>query len=123
MNYDKDIQYLLRVSITQGCIGYDTINIKYYLGPDMYVPNAFSPNGDGVNDRFRFIPVGITSYEFFRIFNRWGEEIHSSTDFRNGWDGTIKGRPAPVDTYIWILRGKDLNGQTILRKGTVTLVR
>jgi gliding motility-associated-like protein len=123
VTWDKDIQYLLKVSITQGCVAYDTINIKYYAGPEMYVPNAFSPNGDGVNDRFRFIPVGITSYDFFRIFNRWGEEIHSSTDFRDGWDGSFKGRPAPVDTYIWILRGKDLNGETILRKGTVTLVR
>jgi len=123
VNRQEDIQYQLRVSNSQGCVGYDTINIKYYLGPDVYIPNAFSPNGDGMNDRFRFIPVGFVSYDFFRIYNRWGEEIHASTDFRNGWDGTIKGKPAPVDTYIWILRGKDLNGQTILRKGTVTLVR
>ncbi|GAA0523619.1 PKD domain-containing protein [Chitinophaga japonensis] len=123
VNWHEDIQYLLRVSNSQGCVGYDTINIKYYLGPDVYIPNAFSPNGDGMNDRFRFIPVGFVSYDFFRIYNRWGEEIHASIDFRNGWDGTIRGRPAPVDTYIWILRGKDLNGQTILRKGTVTLVR
>lgn len=123
VNWNEDIQYVLRVTIREGCVAYDTINIKYYLGPDIYVPNAFSPNGDGMNDRFRFIPVGITFYEFFRIFNRWGQEIYSSTDFRNGWDGTIKGRPAPVDTYTWILRGKDLGGQTILRKGTVTLVR
>lgn len=123
VKWDEDITYTLTVSNTQGCIGYDTIRVKYYTGPEMYVPNAFSPNGDGQNDRFRFIPVGITDYYYFRIFNRWGEEIYSSTDFRKGWDGTIKGSPAPVDTYIWILSGKDLTGQTILRKGTVTLVK
>ncbi len=74
VNWNEDMQYVLKVSIAEGCVGYDTINIKYYLGPDIYVPNASSPNGDGNNDRFRFIPVGIVSPEFFRIFNRWGQE-------------------------------------------------
>jgi gliding motility-associated-like protein len=123
VSWNQDITYTLRVSDVQGCEGYDSIHIKYYTGPDIYVPSAFSPNGDGQNDHFRFIPVGITEYNFFRIFNRWGQLIYSSTDFRTGWDGTIKGAPAPVDTYIWILEGKDFTGQTILRKGTVTLVK
>lgn len=120
---NDDITYTLEVSNEQGCVDHDTIRIKYFTGPDIYVPNAFSPNGDGKNDRFRFVPVGITEYKYFRIFNRWGQEVYSSTDFRAGWDGTIKGAPAPLDTYIWILEGKDFNGQTILRKGTVTLVK
>lgn len=123
LNWSQDATYTLEVSNTQGCVGYDTIHVKYYTGPDIYVPSAFSPNGDGQNDRFRFIPVGITEYKYFRIFNRWGQLLYSSTDFRSGWDGTVKGEPAPLDTYIWILEGKDFNGQTILRKGTVTLVK
>ncbi|SEW30161.1 gliding motility-associated C-terminal domain-containing protein [Chitinophaga arvensicola] len=123
LNYNKDISYSLRVSNQQGCVGYDSVQVKYYTGPEIYVPNAFSPNGDGLNDYFRFIPVGIVTYKFFRIFNRWGTEIYSSTDFRGGWDGTFKGAPAPVDTYIWILEGTDLNGKDILKRGTVTLVR
>jgi gliding motility-associated-like protein len=120
---DQDVTYLLKVSNSQGCIGYDTVSVKYYAGPDIYIPTAFSPNGDGQNDQFRFIPVGITEYAYFRIFNRWGQEIYSSTDFRKGWDGNIKGAPAPVDTYIWILAGKDFTGKSILKKGTVTLVK
>jgi gliding motility-associated-like protein len=123
VTWNQDITYTLQVSDEQGCVGYDSIHIKYYTGPDIYVPTAFSPNGDGQNDRFHFIPVGITEYNYFRIFNRWGQLIYSSTDFRNGWDGTIKGAPAPIDTYIWILEGKDFTGKTILRKGTVTLVK
>lgn len=123
LNYNKDITYVLRVSSLQGCTGYDTISVKYYTGPEMYIPNAFTPNGDGINDRFRFIPVGIVHYKFFRIFNRWGQEIYSSTDFRSGWDGTYKGMPASVDTYLWILQGTDFNGREILKKGTVTLIR
>lgn len=123
LNYNRDISFALRVSNQQGCFGYDSIHVKYYTGPEMYIPNAFSPNGDGLNDYFRFIPVGITTYKFFRIFNRWGTEIYSSTDFRTGWDGTFKGSPAPVDTYIWILQGTDFNGKEIMKKGTVTLIR
>lgn len=120
---NDDISYVLRVDNLQGCYGYDTINIKYYTGPDMYIPNAFTPNGDGQNDRFRFIPVGIQQYNFFRIFNRWGELVYSSTDFRSGWDGNVNGRPSKQDTYMWIAEGIDLNGRKILRKGTVTLLR
>jgi gliding motility-associated-like protein len=89
----------------------------------MYIPNAFTPNGDGHNDRFRFIPVGIVDYKYFRIYNRWGAEIYSSTDFRAGWDGYFKGMPAPIDTYIWILEGVDYTGKEITKKGTVTLIR
>ncbi|SHK88027.1 gliding motility-associated C-terminal domain-containing protein [Chitinophaga jiangningensis] len=118
-----DTTYILKVSSLQGCVGYDTMSVKFYAGPEIYIPNAFSPNGDGVNDRFRFIPVGMVSYKYFRIFNRWGQELYASTDFRIGWDGTFLGKPAPVDTYIWILSGTDLSGQEIQRKGTVTLIR
>jgi gliding motility-associated-like protein len=123
LNYNQDISYTLRVSNQQGCFGYATVNVKYYTGPELYIPNAFTPNGDGLNDRFRFIPVGITQYKYFRIYNRWGVEVYSSTDFRTGWDGIYKGRPAPVDTYIWILKGTDFNGKDITKQGTVTLIR
>lgn len=123
LNYNKDISFVLRVANQQGCFGFDTVSVKYYTGPEMYIPNAFSPNGDGQNDRFRFIPVGIVTYRFFRIFNRWGQEIYSSTDFRSGWDGTYRGMPAPVDNYVWILQGTDFNGREIQKKGTVMLVR
>ncbi|MGX5820459.1 T9SS type B sorting domain-containing protein [Chitinophaga lutea] len=123
LQWNEEVNFVLRVSNQQGCFGYDTINVKYYSGPEMYIPNAFSPNGDGLNDYFRFTPVGIVDYSFFRIFNRWGELIYSSTDFRRGWDGSYKGRPAAVDTYLWILEGTDFHGQRISKKGTVTLLR
>jgi len=123
LDYDKDIQFLLKVSNQQGCVGYDTLNVKYYLGPDIYIPNAFTPNGDGQNDRFRFIPVGIVQYDFFRIYDRWGQLVYSSTDFRTGWDGTVHGQSAAMGTYVWILQGKDLGGQTVSKSGTVTLIR
>ncbi|WP_343305621.1 T9SS type B sorting domain-containing protein [Chitinophaga niabensis] len=123
LRWNNEIDFVLRVSTQQGCVGYDSINVKYYTGPEFYIPNAFTPNGDGTNDYFRFIPVGIKEYHFFRIFNRWGELMHSSLDFRRGWDGYFKGRPAAIDTYLWILEGVDMNGRKLFRKGTVTLLR
>ncbi|RPE09843.1 hypothetical protein EGT74_23050 [Chitinophaga lutea] len=123
LNWNSEINLVLRVSNAQGCFGYDSINVKYYTGPEFYIPNAFTPNGDGLNDYFRFIPVGIREYAYFRIFNRWGELIFDSLDFRRGWDGYYRGRPASIDTYLWILEGIDLNGQKISKKGTVTLLR
>lgn len=123
LRWNNEIDFVLRVSNQQGCVGYDSINVKYYTGPEFYIPNAFTPNGDGNNDYFRFIPVGIKEYHFFRIFNRWGELMHSSLDFRRGWDGYYKGRPAAIDTYLWILEGVDMNGRKLFKKGTVTLLR
>lgn len=123
LRWNNEIDFVLRVSNQQGCVGYDSINVKYYTGPAFYIPNAFTPNGDGTNDYFRFIPVGIKEYHFFRIFNRWGELMHSSLDFRKGWDGYFKGRPAAIDTYLWILEGVDMNGRKLFKKGTVTLLR
>lgn len=121
--WNEEIDFVLRVSNRQGCVGYDSINVKYYTGPEIYIPNAFTPNGDGQNDFFRFIPVGMQEYHFFRIFNRWGEVMYSSLDFRRGWDGYYQGRPASIDTYLWILEGVDLHGQKVSKKGTVTLLR
>ncbi|WP_341841325.1 gliding motility-associated C-terminal domain-containing protein [Chitinophaga caseinilytica] len=123
LNWNEEITFRLRVSNPQGCVGFDDINVKYYTGPEFYIPNAFSPNGDGNNDFFRFIPVGIKEYYYFRIFNRWGELVYNSLEFRKGWDGTYKGKPAAIDTYLWILEGLDLNGVKISKKGTVTLLR
>ena len=106
-----------------GCIGYDTIWIKAFNGIKYYVPNAFSPNGDGLNDVFRPIPVGIASTELFRIFNRYGELVFETSQWMKGWDGLWKGRAQPLGNYIWILKGKDRNGKTIEMKGNVMLIR
>lgn len=106
-----------------GCIGYDTIWIKAFNGVKYYVPNAFSPNGDGLNDVFRPIPAGIASTELFRIFNRYGELVYETSQWMKGWDGLWKGRAQPGGNYVWILKGKDRNGKTIEMEGNVMLIR
>ncbi|HUX83979.1 MAG TPA: PKD domain-containing protein, partial [Chitinophagaceae bacterium] len=66
----NNIEYYLKASTLAGCLGYDSIQVRYVDGPQIYVPNAFTPNGDGKNDIFRPIPVGISRMDFFRVYNR-----------------------------------------------------
>jgi gliding motility-associated-like protein len=106
-----------------GCRGYDSVWVKTYDGITFYVPNAFSPNGDGINDVFRPIPVGIVSTDLFRIFNRYGQLVFETNQWMKGWDGTYKGVAQAVGNYVWIVKGKGRNGKIIEMKGNVVLVR
>jgi gliding motility-associated-like protein len=69
------------------------------------------------------LPVGIVTMEFFRVFDRWGKLVYSTTAYLQGWDGTVNGQTAGVGTYVWVVQGKDITNNTVQRKGTVTLVR
>ena len=119
----NDTKFVLKVTDFAGCIGYDTVFIKVYVGPTYYVPNAFTPNGDGQNDVFRAIPVGIEKTDWFRIFNRYGETVFETNQFLKGWDGTYRGKKQQVGTYVWIIKGTDRNGKTVQMKGTVLLLQ
>ncbi len=92
--------------------------------PLVYVPNAFSPNGNGLNDLF--IPssgfIDVVDYNF-AVFNRWGEMIFQTSDATQGWDGRYKNHKCEPDVYVWLLTFKTASGQFIDQKGTVTLLR
>jgi len=120
---NHDITYTVTVYTEEGCFGKDDIKIRFIAGPDIYVPTGFSPNGDGQNDIFRPLPVGIIEMEFFRVYDRWGKLMYSTTKYLQGWNGYYNGSPAAVGTYVWVVQGKDINNETVQRKGTVTLVR
>jgi gliding motility-associated-like protein len=119
----KGISYVLTAYTPIGCATKDTINIKVFKGPAIYVPNSFSPNGDNRNDRFRVTAVGITEFSFLRIYNRYGQLVYNSSNPKEGWDGTINGKPQPSGVYVWMTRGKDFLGQLHEHKGAFTLVR
>jgi gliding motility-associated-like protein len=121
--YDRDITYTVTAYTKEGCSGTDDIFVRFIKGPEIYIPNAFSPNGDGVNDIFRPLPVGIVKMNYFRVYDRWGKLMYSSTTYMQGWDGTVNGQRAPVGTYVWMVEGVDINQKTITMKGTVTIVR
>lgn len=123
VKWNKDIVYYVKMETSQGCIRNDSIKVRYFNGPDIYVPNAFTPNGDGKNDIFRPIPVGMTRIFFFRIFNRYGQMVFSTTQYLKGWNGLVNGQAAPIGTYVWEIKGEDFNNHPIFKRGTVLLLR
>ncbi len=120
---DKDITYTIQARTAIGCLATDKIKIQVYKGPDIYVPNAFTPNRDSRNDILKAIPVGIKDFHYFRIYDRWGTIIFSTTNPANGWDGRIKGTEQSTATFIWVAEGIDYTGKTIQRKGSVIIIK
>lgn len=118
-----DTYFTVLVTDSIGCTASDNVFIKVYEGPMYYLPNSFTPNGDRLNDVFRPIPVGIRSTDYFRVFNRYGKLMYETRQWMQGWDGTIKGKPAEAGTYVWMIKGIDKNGAVIEMKGTVILLR
>ncbi len=119
---NNDAQFYLKVTDAIGCEGRDTIFVKVYNGPAFYVPNSFTPNGDGLNDIFRAIPVGMAN-SYFRVFNRTGQVVFETSQYLKGWDGTFNGKPQPNGTYVWIVTGTDRDYKKVEMKGTVNLIR
>lgn len=118
-----EILYQVTAINSDGCKGEGFVKIRIESGPAIYVPTGFTPNGDGKNDRFTPYPVGIKSYNYFRVFNRWGQVIFSTKKLHDGWDGTINGKEQPTGTYIWMIEGITSGNKLITKKGTVTLIR
>ncbi len=118
--------YLVTLTVTtdHGCT--DWTRKQVVIDPDVmfYVPNTFTPNGDGLNDEFRGYGLGIKweTYELF-IYNRWGEEIFYTNSIDNPWEGTFKGQQAPDEVYVWMIRVYDQMGKQQTHRGRVTLLR
>jgi gliding motility-associated-like protein len=118
------VTYIVKAANLAGCYGTDNIKVKVFLTePDIFVPNAFSPNGDGRNDVIRPIPVGIVQLTAFRVYNRWGQLVFSTTEINKGWDGNLAGKPQASGTFVYVAQGIDFNGKVLSKKGTVILVR
>ncbi len=119
----NDTRFYLTVTDELGCVGTSSVLVKVFKGPTYYVPNAFTPNGDGINDIFKAIAPGIKQTFYFKVFNRWGREMFNTQNITKGWDGNYNGEPQPTSVYVWIIKGLDLAGQPVELKGTVTLIR
>ena len=118
------IRYKVMVSDEQNCMDSAFIDVKIFkTTAQIFVPTAFTPNGDGVNDMFRPIGVGIKNIEYFRVYNRWGELVFSTTVNGQGWDGKISGTPQATNAFVWIVKGIDYLGKPFVKKGVVTLIR
>jgi gliding motility-associated-like protein len=118
------IKYKLLVNNEAGCVDSAYITVKVFkTHPQVFVPTAFTPNGDGLNDYVRPVAVGISRFDYFRIYNRWGQLVYSSSDTEGGWDGRIAGKEQPTGTFVWVVKATDFTGKVFFDKGTITLIR
>ncbi|MFN8242841.1 MAG: PKD domain-containing protein [Ferruginibacter sp.] len=119
---DHDQTFLLKAFTPEGCESYDEVTIKVYKGPDIYLPNAFTPNHDGRNDVYRGIPVGIAQFGYLAVYNRFGQQLFYTSNYRNGWDGSWKGQEQENGTYVVIAYGIDFRGQPVHKKQSFILL-
>jgi len=116
--------YTLQVTDSNGCMGMDSINIIDSVCPQyVYLPNAFTPNGDGKNDIFRPVFAGAASTFRFAVYDRWGRAVFVTSTPGAGWDGTTGGRQQPAGTYVWECVYQLYKEPERMQRGTVILIR
>jgi len=121
--------YTVVVTTEHGCKASDTVTIFIHCDDSqVFMPNSFTPNGDGQNDVFYPRGAGVSIVHTFRIYNRWGELLFERNninlnDASNGWDGSFNGSSPRPDVYVWMLDAVCTNGQPINIKGDVTIIR
>gem|GEM_PF-1536919 len=121
--HDQPLEYTIRIKTAAGCVTNDTLLVRMFKQADILVPNAFSPNGDGHNDRLDIFPVGLREFRYFRVFNRWGQLLYQTRLAEQKWDGTFRGVQQPLETYVWIAEGVSDRGEMIIRRGQTILIR
>lgn len=120
----RAFQYKVLVQNEAGCADSAFMNVKVYNTlPQVFVPTAFTPNGDGTNDQLRPIAAGIQEIEYFMVYNRWGQLVFTSKQNGVGWDGRINGAPQSTGVYVWQVKAKDYLGYDFFLTGTATLIR
>lgn len=106
-----------------GCDSVQTLNLTIKNNCSIYIPNAFTPNKDGLNDLFKpNINLAFQKFSFI-IFNRYGEKIFETYEYGKGWDGTNKGKDQPSGTYVYRISFTNINGYESENNGTVLLLR
>ncbi len=118
-----DYIYQVTASTPEGCFGVDVIKITTFKGPEIYVPTAFTPNNDNNNDVLKITAIGLKSFEYFRVYNRWGQLMFETNNPSNTWNGYYKNTKQETGTYVWAAKGMDYNNKIIQIKGTVILIR
>lgn len=116
-------EYNVHIKSDFGCEGNDSIRVRVVDQSAVFVPSGFTPNGDGRNDVLRPITIGYRNINYFRVFNRWGQQVFYTTRVGEGWDGRFMGQNSDVGTYFWVLSVTNRFGEEEMQKGDVTLLR
>lgn len=121
--YDS-ITYRVLVSTPEGCSATDDIKVLVFKSnPSIFIPSAFTPNGDAQNDIMRPRIVGMKQFNYFRVYNRLGQMLYSTATEGQGWDGRFKGNLQPSGAYVYEAQTVDYTGKIINKKGTFVLIR
>ncbi len=117
---NDELDYIVTVVDTNGCVNSDTIHVKPL--PNIYFPNGFTPNGDGVNDYWQIDLIQEFPQAVVEVYNRWGEMLFRSVGYNEPWDGLYKGKILPVGTYYYVIELNDPNFPDAYT-GPVTIMR
>ncbi|MDQ3551447.1 MAG: gliding motility-associated C-terminal domain-containing protein, partial [Bacteroidota bacterium] len=128
-NYNDTMEYYIQMTSPTGCITVDTLRVVMREGSTttlrsyLAVPKAWSPNGDGHNDKLFPLTVKIREIKYFRVFNRWGQLMFETNIIGHGWDGTFKGKPQVMDVYTWTVEAWGQDNRYYKLSGNSVLVR
>ena len=115
--------YTIKITDSYGCSGTGRVTLTIPPPPDIFIPNAFSPDGDGKNEVLALITHRITKLFYFKIYNRWGQLVFSTEELGNGWDGRLNGGDPIQSTYVFKVSGLTDKGKTISKEGAILLIR
>jgi gliding motility-associated-like protein len=129
-NYNQQTEYTIAITSNSGCITIDTLLVKMAeeipgagIYSDLFVPKAWTPNGDGHNDKLYPLTVHIAKLYYFRIFDRWGQLMFETTEIGKGWDGMFNGKQQVMDVYTWTVEALGEDGRHFKRAGNSVLLR
>ncbi len=115
--------YVLTSYNELGCMGQDTVTITVTPEAYFFIPTAFTPNSDGLNDIVEIITAGIRGLVSFDIYNRWGQNIFNTTNIKSHWDGRFRGQELPIGTYFWVAEALGSNNERVHFSGEINLLR
>ncbi len=118
-----DVKYMIDISDQHTCVTIDTLQMLVLKKPGYYLPTAFTPNGDGLNDDVQPYLVGMKGLKSFSVFNRWGNLIFYTTTYGKKWNGKFNGVEQNPGVYVWILEFYNSDNKLVTEKGTITLIR
>jgi gliding motility-associated-like protein len=128
-NFNNTVEYKINISTGTGCTVVDTLLVKVIppieptTSSNILVPKAWSPNGDGHNDKLIPLLYNMIKINYFRVFNRWGQLVYETNIPGNGWDGLFNGVPQGTDVFTWIAEGVGSDGRIYNKQGTSVLLR
>lgn len=115
--------YFVVLTDENGCRDGDSMVVDVFCSDaSIYIPNAFTPDGDGLNDEYHLRGAGF-SLNFFRIYNRWGEKVFETNNLEEGWNGMYKGKMYEPEVFVYYLEAVCSSGELLAKKGNITLIR